>query len=341
MDCPAGQFYSAAAKRCLRRDAQPLSKGHSQEPCPEGQVWNPAPGGRRCIRKNVFEKVFGAAAVRAASANQHRLRRGTRRNSPPRRASPVIVAPASSLNRGVSPAIATHYEFDVGEPRVHATMPPGLKRDEMIEWLTKYCKNKEDPVTLEDYADAELKDLRSLVRLGSGFCYTTDAIDTHIKKSIERDVPVKNMLNPSWRLNARNYGAIQQQGKVLRKTYKLPARDVEVPAEHYKLFIGIISEQDFKYMFLYDSRKILKLANGQIEYTPALPEGGWLGYLPAEGTAELERLIKKAYKVGRLFNKATRPFGCCRVHVKKTKEFWKGDTAAKIAAMEEELRGIM
>jgi len=343
MDCPSGQFYSTTAKRCLRRDIMPMSKGHSQSPCPDGQVWNPAPEGRRCIRKNVYEMVFGAAEARAASSQQKKLR-GTRRRPAGAAAAaraPVVIAPAASLNRGITPAAAAEHEFEAGEPRVNAVMPPGLTRAAAIEWLGKQCKNKEDPVTLEDYADADLKDLRSLVRLGSGFCYTADVLDTHIKSSIERDVPVKDMLNPSYRLNARDFGAVLAQGKTLRKTYKLPSRKVEVPADHYKLYIGVVAEPEFKYVFLYDERKVKKLAGGRIDYTPGIPQGGWLGYLPVAGTGELEKLIKKAYKAGRLFNKATRPFGCCRVHVKKSKEFWSSGVAGKIAAMEEELRGIL
>ena len=220
-------------------------------------------------------------------------------------------------------------------------MPPGLNRAEMVEWLTKHCHNTEDPVTLETYADMDLKDLRSLVRLGSGFCYTADGLDAHIKSSLERDVPIKNMMNPSYRLTARNFGAIKKQGRVRHKTYKLPKRMTELPAPHYKLYIGVIGEPEFKYIFLYDERKTIPIPGGLVDYGPAVPEGGWLGYIPATGTDSLEKLIKKAFSVGRLFNKASRPFGCCRVHVKKGREYWSTGTSEKISAMEEELRGIL
>jgi hypothetical protein len=253
---------------------------------------------------------------------------------PARIISPVVAA-------GPSPANKAGLEFDIGEPRVHATMPPGLSRSEMVEWLTKHCRNTSDPISLDEYADMELKDLRSLVRLGSGFCYTADGLTSHIKSAVERDLPVKNILNPGYRLDARDFGAIEKQGRLLRKTYKLPTREAEIPAAHYKLFIDVVAEPNYKYVFLYDNRKLKKVAGGKVDYTPAIPDGGWLGYIPAAGTDELEKLIKKAHKVGRLFTKAERPFKCCRVHVKKSKEYWTGDVATKISAMEEEIRGIL
>ena len=358
MDCPAGQYYDKDAKRCLRKDILPGAKGKSKSPCPEGQAWLPA--ARRCVRKNVYAREYGEKAVRAASAEQKKLRKARAPAPAPAPAAvpvapvpvpapvapaPVPVAPVHIVvARGVgatSAARMEELEYETKKPRVNSTMPPGLNRAEMVEWLTKHCHNTEDPVSLESYADMDLKDLRSLVRLGSGFCYTAEGLDDHIKSSIERDVPVKNMMNPSYRLTARNYGAILKQARIKRKTYKLPVRTTELLPTHYKLYIGIISEPQFKYVFLYDERKTIPVPGGFVDYGPAIPEGGWLGYIPATGTTTLEKLIKKAFLAGRLFNKASRPFGCCRVHVKKGKDYWSDGATAKISAMEEELRGIL
>ena len=361
MDCPAGQYYDKAAKRCLRKDVLPGAKGKSKSPCPEGQAWLPA--ARRCVRKNVYAREYGEKAVRAASAEQKKLRkaRAPAPVAPAPVAAPVAPAPVAvpvapvprQRQRQASPvhivvargatsaARMEELEYETKEPGVNATMPPGLNRAEMVEWLTKHCHNTEDPVSLESYAEMDLKDLRSLVRLGSGFCYTAEALDDHIKSSIERDVPVKNMMNPSYRLTAHNYGAILKQGLLKRKTYKLPVRTTEMLAKHYKLYIGVIAEPQFKYVFLYDERKTIPVPGGFVDYGPAVPEGGWLGYIPATGTGALEKLIKKAFLAGRLFNKASRPFGCCRVHVKKGKDYWSDGAPEKISAMEEELRGIL
>jgi hypothetical protein len=252
-----------------------------------------------------------------------------------------VNAVASPNASAITPALKQDFPFPGEKARAHALMPPGLSREKAIEWLNKYCKNKEDPISLEDYADMPLRDLRTLVRLGSEFCYTQQALHDLIKTSVERDVPVKDVLNPSYRLNARDFGAIQTRGQARRKTYKLPSRETEIPAAHYKLYIGVMGEPDFKYVFLFDERKTEKLPDGQFDYGQAIPEGGWMGYLPVKGTAGLEKLIRKAYMVGRLFNKATRPFGCCRVHIKKSKEYWNEDTDSKIKKMEEELQGIL
>lgn len=352
MKCPPGQYYDKDAKKCLLNEILPGAKGKSQSPCREGEAWLPAV--RRCIRKNVYAADYGEKAVRAASAEQKRLRKGRAPVAAvPVAAAPVAAPAAPAVRRRASPvhivvpkaaASAARMEklkIETKEPRENATMPPGLNRAEMVEWLTRHCHNTEDPVSLESFAEIDLKDLRSLVRLGSGFCYTVDGLDDHIKSSLERDVPVKNMLNPSYRLTARDYGAIKKQGRAIRKTYKLPKRITELPAEHYKLYIGVIGEPEYKYVFLYDERKTIPVPGGYVDYGPAVPEGGWLGYIPSAGTTTLEKLIKKAFRVGRLFNKVTKPFGCCRVHVKKGKEYWSTGAEAKIKAMEDELRDIL
>jgi len=220
-------------------------------------------------------------------------------------------------------------------------MDPGLTRAAAVEWVSKQCANQEDPIMFDPYADADLKDLRSLVKLGSGFCYTVDTLDQHIKSSIERGVPIKDILNPSYRLDKRDFGTLEAAGKRMRKSYKIPVEPVEVPADHYKLFIDVMGDGIFKYVFLYDDRKVKKLADGSKDYAAAIPEGGWIGYIPSAGTDELEKLIRKVHTKGRLLVRATRPFICCRFHLKKSKEHWLTDTAKKIAAMTEEIRDII
>jgi hypothetical protein len=86
---------------------------------------------------------------------------------------------------------------------------------------------------------------------------------------------------------------------------------------------------------------VVSVAGGVKNYSPAIPEGGWIGYIPVAGTADLEKLIKKAFLAGRIFTKATKPFGCCRFHLKKEREFWKTDAARKIKAMEDEIRELI
>jgi hypothetical protein len=295
----------------------------------------------------VYKKLYGkspaaaAAATRKAKAASVKAVKAVK--GPPKPAkvvSPPRAAAAAAV-AGITPANKRNTEFEVGEPRDNSTMTPGLTRAAGIAWVAKHCTNQEDPATLEPYAEADLKDLRSVVRLGSGFCYTVDTLDQHIKSSIERGVPIKDMMNPSYRMDKRDFGSLALAGKRLRKTYKLPVEPVEMPAAHYKLFIGVMGDGSFKYVFLYDDRKVKALADGSKDYEPAIPEGGWIGYIPAAGTDELEKLIRKAYSKGRLFTRATRPFICCRFHLKKSKEHWAADTAKKIAAMVGEIRDII
>ena len=94
-------------------------------------------------------------------------------------------------------------------------------------------------------------------------------------------------------------------------------------------------------MFLFDDRKVKVLPGGAKEFSSAIPDGGWIGYIPAKGTVQLEKLIKEAFQRGRIFTKATRPFQCCRIHLKKDKAYWSDGWLGKIKAMEEEIQGIL
>jgi hypothetical protein len=342
MSCPEGQFYAGDKKGCLPLRYKPMSKGKSLLPCPDGQVWNPEPDVRRCVRKNMYKLVYGEEKVRAASKKQKELRAaGTKKNrKSPIPIAKVVVVPSFRKN-AVTPALKKTAVIDTAEMRQNSVMTPGLSREGMAKWVSLRCKNTEDPIMMEPYADADLKDLRSLLRLGSGFCYTADVLDTHVRSSIERDVPVKDMLNPSYRLDAQDYGALLAAGSQMKKGYKLPSLPSEKPASHYKLFIGVAGEPEFKMVFLFDERKVVRLAGGGREFTKAIPEGGWIGWIPAKGTAKLEKLIESAYEKGRIFTKAERPFQCCRIHLKKDKSYWSENREKKITALEEELAGLL
>lgn len=112
---------------------------------------------------------------------------------------------------------------------------------------------------------------------------------------------------------------------------------VAKPPPNYKLFIDKGDESPFKFVFLFDETKVKVKANGSKEYLPAIPDGGWLGYIPLSGTAELERLIKEAFKKGQRFNTSKPPFDCCKFHIKKNKDYWADNTDAKIKALESEI----
>ena len=344
MECPVGKIYHVGLNKCIDKSMLPGSKGRSRVPCPTGHVWNPHPTQRRCVSKKIYEQLFGTAAVRARSAEQKALTRklapGSKKPAAVMlaRASPkpvIVGLRASSLPQKIG------LRLETAAVRANASMPPGLTRDKMNAWIATNCINQDDPASMDPYNELEDDELRSMVRLGSGFCYTADTLDRHVKASIERGIPVRDMLNPGYRLNAANFGALQQQARLTRKSYNLPTEPVEIPAPHYKLFIGVIDDPEYKFVFVFDERKIIKLPGGGVQYTAAIPEGGWLGYIPVAGSTNLEQLIKKAYQKGRLFTKVSKPFKCCRFHLKKDKVFWRTDLHKKIKAMEEEISDLI
>jgi len=336
MACPAGQFYSEAKKRCLPLQMKPASKGKSLEPCPQGQVWNPNPDVRRCLNKDIFKLMFGPEKAKAASLEQKRLTNAIKepKKNKTKKTSPKIqISPKPGA---ITPALEESVVIQSSEPRKNALMVPG-SREEMIKWLTKNCANQEDPATMESFKETPINELRTLIKLGSGFCYTAKTLDQHVRASIERGVPIKDIMNPSYRLDAKDFGALKTASKLIKKTYELPTEESVKPPLHYKLFIGVADDPHFKLVFLFDERKVTK-EKGKTNYTNAIPDGGWIGYIPVKGTETLEKLIKEAFARGRLFTKAERPFVCCRVHVKKDKTYWSSD---KIKALEEELAGIL
>jgi hypothetical protein len=337
MSCPEGQYYSVAAKRCLRENARPGSKGRSMLPCPENKVWNPNPAARRCVLKSLFKKVYGEAKANAASLEQRRLRALTKKVKTP--VLNITVNAKRSAN-AITPALKQSFALQTAKLRKDAVMPPGLDKGQMVSWVKTNCKNQEDPILMDPYEESSAEDLMGLVRLGSGFCYTSDSLDNHVKSSIERKIPIKDMINPSYRLDAADFGALETAALRSNKAYRLPLEPSEKPALHYKLFIGG-SNPTVKMVFMFDERKVKKTPGGGLDYSNAIPDGGWIGYIPAKGTAELERLIREAFARGRLFVQATRPFKCCRFHLKKTIDYWSSQTEAKIDALVSEIRDLI
>jgi hypothetical protein len=228
-----------------------------------------------------------------------------------------------------------------GKPRDNSFMESGLKRQDMLKWISGNCKNQEDPISLAPFTEMDDSELADIIKLGSGFCYPFESFDHHMKSSIDRGIPIKNIINPSYRLDSADYGAIQKVGKRLNKTYKLPKMVVAKPAPNYKLYIDKGDDSPFKFIFLFDETKVKIKANGTKEYAAAIPDGGWLGYIPSVGTENLERLIKDAFKKGQLFNTSKPPFDCCKFHIKKNKDYWKDNTDAKIESLESEIRNYL
>lgn len=340
MHCPQGKIYWPEGKLCIRPEALPGAKGKSLSPCPPGKVW--LKGARKCVSNNVYEKHYGKNKLVLTLKRQKRIGQKTRKQSPikPKAITPKKVKPHVVLH-AVSPAITKISSLNVGKPRKDSYMPPGLKtKKNMIKWISDKCTNQSDSISLEPFSEMDSTQLKTIVRLGNDYCYLADDLDKHIRTSIENDVALKDITYPGYRIDSADLGAIQYQGLRLDNKYKLPSKLTEIPASHYKLYIDTVDNSPFKYIFLYDERKVKKVGSA-LNYSPAIPNGGFLGYIPENGTNELVQLIKTAYLKGRLFTKVTRPFGCCRFHLKKTKDYWKDNTKRKIDSMIEEIKLIL
>jgi len=327
MECPTGQVYLKTLKRCISKDFLPGSKGRSRKACPDKKVW--LDKARKCIGRDVFEKHYGVTKLADAVKKQKALgQRSSKPKTPvaPKRITPKRVTAAAA----VTPAIRKTVALTTSEPKKDSYMSPGLSKSEMLSWVETKCKNQEDAISLEPLKDMDSPDLKTMVRLGNNYCYLASDLGQHVKTSVERDLPLKDISEPWYRIDAADLGALKKQG------YKLPSKPTEFPAEHYKLFVAAGDKSPYKFVFLYDERKV---KDG--DYAPAIPKGGFLGYIPKEGTERLAGLIKKAFASGRLFTKVTRPFGCCRFHLMKTKDYWLTDSGRKIKAMESEIEGII
>lgn len=360
MDCPPGKVYWAPLKKCISVDALPGVKGKSMSPCPQGKVWQNAT--RKCVLEEIYKKHYGTNKFKAAKAKQEHilnLRMKTRKaKSPPRpraKTPNAVREKAPHKPRSISPVRRNPFfaaafsspsnkfvsKLDTEEPRKDSFMPRAMKlKKSMLSWISEKCNNKEDVISQESFDEATTEELKTIVRLGNNFCYKAADLDQHIKSSIERDLPLKNISEPWYRIDSKDLGTIEHQNKLFDNSYELPVRTGEMPSDNYGLFIDSVDKSGFKYVFLFDKRK-LKAVDGIYNYSPAIPVGGWLGYIPEKGTDTLVSLIKKAFHSGTIFTKATNPFRCCRFHLKKTKEFWADNTERKIKAMEDEIRGII
>lgn len=328
MECPKGKVFLPALKRCVSKEALPKSKGHSRRACPSGKVWLPLM--RKCISTGVYEKHYGANKLSEVLQQQRGLARAA---AVPRRITPRrSKRPGGPVGPGAAtPAIRKSIKITYSSPRSNSYMPAILNtKEKRLSWIKAHCKNQEDAISLAPFTELDNPDLKSIVRLGNGFCYTASDLGQHVKTSVERGAPLKDISNPWYRIDERDLGALVEMG------IKLPVKAVEFPAEHYKLFVAPADNTPFKFIFLYDERRIK-----DNNYAPAIPDGGFLGYIPRAGTERLVGLIKRAFATGRLFTKAVRPFGCCRFHLKKTREYWSSDKERKIKAMEDEIEGII
>lgn len=328
MDCPTGKVYLPSIKRCVSKEAMPGSKGRSRKACPGGKVWLPL--ARKCISADVFAKHYGADKLGMELARQRGLAAAVPKRITPRRSKAVGAVGAVAV-AAVTPAVRKSIKMTYASPRPNSYMPAELKtKDKRLSWIKVHCKNQDDAISLLPFAELDNPDLKSIVQLGNGFCYGASDLGQHVKISVERGAPLKDISNPWYRIDDKDLGALVKMG------VKLPVKAVEFPAEHYKLYVAPADNSPFKFVFLYDER-LIKDGN----YAPAIPTGGFLGYIPKAGTERLVGLIKRAFAAGRLFTKAARPFSCCRFHLKKTKEYWVTDTARKIKAMEDEIEGII
>ena len=354
MDCPKGQVYWKEGKRCVYPEALPGVKGKSRSPCPAGKVW--LSGARKCILKDVFEKHYGKAKLAEAIQKQKALgqrsiqqqtkqRAVTRKKSksPKAKTFRAPVKPRSITPRKpvpavmMTPAIKKTVKLTTKTPKKDSYMPPGLTaKKDMIDWVSQKCANQQDTISLDPFDELPASDLKTMVRLGNDYCYLADDLDKHIRTSVERDAPLKDIANPWYRIDSADLGALEKQGLAQNRAYKLPTKVSEFPANHYKLFIDVVDESPYKFVFLYDERKV-KGPVGDEDYSPAIPKGGFLGYIPEFNTEKLTGLIQKAFAAGRIFTKASRPFECCRFHLKKAKDYWATDTKRKIKAMEDEI----
>jgi hypothetical protein len=327
MECPSDKKYSPILKMCISKGAFSLEKGKSKSGCPQGRHWNAYT--RKCIGRSLYKKLYGTPRKQNTIKSVKNNRK------------PKSISPAIKRRPNILPSGRKSTELNVGKPNKNSFMNQGLSRKEMLQWVNKTCKNQENPISLEPYIEVDDNELESLIKLGSDFCYPFEALDQHMKSSIDRGIPVKDIMNPSYRLDSADYGAIQHVGRRLKKTYKLPKIGITKPMAKYKLFIDKGDSSDFKFVFLFDETKVKTKADGKKEYIQAIPDGGWLGYIPASGTEELEKLIKEAFKKGRLFTTSKPPFDCCKFHIKKTKDYWKDNTVAKIKSLESEIRNYL
>ena len=357
MDCPKGQVYWTKGKRCVYPEALPGLKGKSRSPCPPGKVW--LPGARKCILKDVYEKHYGKAELAKAVKKQKVLgqrsikqrsiklrsitRKKSKSKSPRAKTFRAPVKPRSITPRkpvpvvAVTPAVRKTVKLSTSTPKKDSFMPPGLTtKKDMIDWVSEKCTNQQDSISLDPFDELPASDLKTMVRLGNQYCYLADDLDKHVRSQVERDTPLTDISNPWYRIDSADLGALEKQGLAHNNNYKLPTKSSEFPAEHYKLFIDVVDESPFKFVFLYDERKV-KGPAGDEDFSPAVPKGGFLGYIPEFDTEKLTTLIQKAYAAGRIFTKATRPFECCRFHLKKAKAYWTEDTKRKIKAMEDEI----
>lgn len=201
--------------------------------------------------------------------------------------------------------------------------PRTVRKESILKKLLTKCNNDTDPITLEEFADLDLEDLETIVKIGSGEkknCYTLENIFEHYRTLLENNRLPFDPLNPSHYITTKEWNQIT---KLIRKKHpeiKIKRNAPRVP-RNLRIHISPIFFINYFGISVSDSN------TGNIAS---------LGYIPSDidpidtgsqdySSAIAVQLLMDLWDKGKLLLGNQPPYPCCSVDLNKNIMYWEED----------------
>jgi hypothetical protein len=191
---------------------------------------------------------------------------------------------------------------------------------------------------MDSWEEMSVDQLRNTVRTQEGRVYTTESLEGIIAASLDTKQEPRDAYSRN-RLTRKNFRALRDVKLRSNPAYKLPARIQQRPPLYMRLIIQATND-GFYELALVDDRTDPKQVIHHLGFVPGTLDAVHTGSADySSGT--LLALLQSAWENGKFLESYTKPFPCCRFHLRKNKGWWTspGSTPVnRLKAMIDEIR---
>ena len=212
----------------------------------------------------------------------------------------------------------------------------GAEKEVLLLRLSETCNNTYDPVSLEQFSDMGLQQLKTLVLVGDGpkkNAYLLENIYMVYKTAVEANKLPRDPMNPSYTLSIEEISSINSMMSLSQKGYKPPCVKERPP---YPPGYEISIQQSMRYTGFYE---INVVCDGTVRKDLGVVPG-WVESADTGSTSDTSAVLLGG--VRELWDKRLLmdPSGerKCSVGLKRRAGYWRHDLREKFVALCEEVR---
>jgi hypothetical protein len=217
--------------------------------------------------------------------------------------------------------------------------PEANTRKKIIVWIKQApFAGNQDPVIRKKWHKMNLEELRNTVRTEEGRVYRTDTLEGIIQAAVDEKIVPRDPLSRK-RFTRKNFRALRDVKLRSDPAYQLPMRIQQRPPR-YMEFVVTNSDDGFFHLALVDGRMAPKETIQDLGYIPGTLDSVHTGSADYS-SGVLLALLQDAWTNGKFLDTYTKPFTCCRFHLRKDKAWWTspGSTPVdRLKAMIDEVR---